>query len=76
MAEWQSDELKQLIFKDVRADTVATVAVDIGVGRDTVNNVATDAVAASRLTKESALTIFLRRLQELVDEKRKGGERR
>jgi|RhiMetdeSRZDD1v2_1073273.scaffolds.fasta_scaffold1294450_2 hypothetical protein len=71
MAEWQSDELKQLISKDARADTLAMAAIDIGVGRDTVNNVATDAFAASRLTKESALTMFLRRLQELVDEKRR-----
>ena len=73
MAEWQSDELKQFISKDARADALATVAVDIGIGRDTVNNIATDAFAASRLTKESALTMFLRRLQEVVDEKRNTG---
>ena len=73
MAEWQSDELKQFISKDARADALATVAVDIGIGRDTVNNIATDAFAASRLTKESALTMFLRRLQEVDDEKRNTG---
>jgi hypothetical protein len=47
---WQSDELKQFTSVDVRADTLVTRAVDLGVGRDTVNRVATDAVAASRLT--------------------------